>query len=320
MSSSGEKRVSCSSSSLSSSSSKINNNILPPPSDQRQEQVSLISTSSLSDRNLQLLPSASLASCIQRETDSVSPAGSLESSGEQIHPFNLLQPISSRPSSVQPRFQANVRERKRMLSINSAFEELRFHVPTFPFEKRLSKIDTLRLAIAYIALLKELLESDLDPITFIDKCLRGELRGQHTHEWNTSDLTARLSWINWSALGVNPERARPGLLSPFAATAAATASHHPVASPAHAILPPHHHHPQSSCMHPDAGHLHHHQHHYQMDQHLQDESLEENQGNGLHHHLHVLHSESSGHHHRHHHHEARMESYENPSSSSTHFL
>lgn len=137
---------------------------------------------------------------------------------------------------IIPRFQANVRERKRMISINSAFEELRFHVPTFPFEKRLSKIDTLRLAIAYIALLKEILESDLDPLTFIEKCLRGEVRGAHTHEWNTSDLTARLSWINWSALGVNPNDRRtnnngtgPGattspILSPFAAAAAAAAS------------------------------------------------------------------------------------------------
>lgn len=40
-------------------------------------------------------------------------------------------------------------------SINSAFDELRVHVPTFPYEKRLSKIDTLRLAIAYISLLRE---------------------------------------------------------------------------------------------------------------------------------------------------------------------
>lgn len=39
------------------------------------------------------------------------------------------------PYKVQ-RFAANVRERKRMLSINSAFEQLRQHVPTFPFEKR----------------------------------------------------------------------------------------------------------------------------------------------------------------------------------------
>lgn len=150
---------------------------------------------------------------------------------------------------IIPRFQANVRERKRMISINSAFEELRFHVPTFPFEKRLSKIDTLRLAIAYIALLKEILETDLDPLTFIEKSLRGEIRGPHTHEWNTSDLTARLSWINWSALGVNPNERRNGngaaaspILSPFAAAAAAAAAvatageqHGPIAS----VCPPH---------------------------------------------------------------------------------
>ncbi|KAI1299340.1 Helix-loop-helix protein 13 [Halotydeus destructor] len=116
------------------------------------------------------------------------------------------------------RAQANVRERKRMLSINSAFEELRVHVPTFPFEKRLSKIDTLRLAIAYIALLKEILASDYDPITYIEKCLKGEIRGDHTEEWNTSDLTARLSWINWENLGVSPNRRNFAFLSPFAAT------------------------------------------------------------------------------------------------------
>ncbi|KOB72082.1 Uncharacterized protein OBRU01_12753, partial [Operophtera brumata] len=50
------------------------------------------------------------------------------------------------PYRVQ-RAAANVRERRRMLrsgpngSINSAFDELRVHVPTFPYEKRLSKID-----------------------------------------------------------------------------------------------------------------------------------------------------------------------------------
>ena len=135
------------------------------------------------------------------------------------------------------RFQANVRERKRMLSINSAFEELRFHVPTFPFEKRLSKIDTLRLAIAYIALLKEILASDLDPISYIDKCLRGEVRGAHTHEWNTSDLVARLSWINWAALGITPDRTRTGFMSPFAAAAASVSAANAI--PTAASSPPH---------------------------------------------------------------------------------
>ncbi|PRD27808.1 UNVERIFIED_CONTAM: hlh-13 [Trichonephila clavipes] len=89
------------------------------------------------------------------------------------------------PYKVQ-RHAANIRERKRMLSINSAFDELRCHVPTFPFEKRLSKIDTLRLAIAYIALLREILVSEYDPLTHIEKCLKGELKGEHAGEWNTS--------------------------------------------------------------------------------------------------------------------------------------
>lgn len=84
------------------------------------------------------------------------------------------------------RFAANVRERRRMLSINSAFEHLRQHVPTFPYEKRLSKIDTLRLAIAYISLLQELLNTDLDPISYIELCLTGELNNKNSDDWNTS--------------------------------------------------------------------------------------------------------------------------------------
>jgi transcription factor 1a len=51
---------------------------------------------------------------------------------------------------VQQRHAANMRERKRMQSINDAFEGLRHHIPTLPYEKRLSKVDTLRLTIGYI--------------------------------------------------------------------------------------------------------------------------------------------------------------------------
>ncbi|KAJ8351662.1 hypothetical protein SKAU_G00231380 [Synaphobranchus kaupii] len=100
------------------------------------------------------------------------------------------------PYKVQ-RHAANIRERKRMLSINSAFEELRCHVPTFPYEKRLSKIDTLRLAIAYIALLREILTSGCDPKTYVDECMKNGYKNQTNAIWNTSDLTARLSWIKW---------------------------------------------------------------------------------------------------------------------------
>lgn len=70
-------------------------------------------------------------------------------------------------------------------SINSAFDELRMHVPTFPYEKRLSKIDTLRLAIAYIALLREVLTADCDPLTYVERCLRGEIKADRAN-WNTS--------------------------------------------------------------------------------------------------------------------------------------
>ncbi|XP_075871563.1 pancreas transcription factor 1 subunit alpha [Nelusetta ayraudi] len=61
----------------------------------------------------------------------------------------------------QLRQAANVRERRRMQSINDAFEGLRTHIPTLPYEKRLSKVDTLRLAIGYINFLAELVHSDL---------------------------------------------------------------------------------------------------------------------------------------------------------------
>ncbi|XP_060117535.1 helix-loop-helix protein 13-like [Heteronotia binoei] len=95
------------------------------------------------------------------------------------------------------RYAANVRERKRMLSINSAFDVLRGHVPTFPYEKRLSKIDTLRLAIAYIALLSDILTTGSDPKSYVQKCMKNGYTGHQNARWNTSDLTARLSWVKW---------------------------------------------------------------------------------------------------------------------------
>ncbi|XP_017939966.1 helix-loop-helix protein 13-like [Manacus vitellinus] len=107
------------------------------------------------------------------------------------------------PSPAQPpghrrqRRAANLRERRRMLSINAAFERLRGHVPTFPYERRLSKIDTLRLAIAYIALLRDILLSGCHPRAYVEQCLRKGWQSQAPAAWNTSDLTARLSWVKW---------------------------------------------------------------------------------------------------------------------------
>ncbi|KAG8178941.1 hypothetical protein JTE90_024913 [Oedothorax gibbosus] len=66
-------------------------------------------------------------------------------------------------AQVQQRQAANLRERRRMQSINDAFEGLRAHIPTLPYEKRLSKVDTLRLAIGYIGFLSELVNSGRHP-------------------------------------------------------------------------------------------------------------------------------------------------------------
>ncbi|XP_076157707.1 fer3-like protein [Alosa pseudoharengus] len=56
------------------------------------------------------------------------------------------------------RHAANIRERRRMFSLNEAFDELRKKVPTFAYEKRLSRIETLRLAVVYISFMMELLK------------------------------------------------------------------------------------------------------------------------------------------------------------------
>jgi hypothetical protein len=55
------------------------------------------------------------------------------------------------------RIQANKRERKRMHTVNDAFDDLRDLVPTYPSNRKLSKIETLRLACAYIQDLAKLL-------------------------------------------------------------------------------------------------------------------------------------------------------------------
>ncbi|VDK67363.1 unnamed protein product [Onchocerca ochengi] len=101
---------------------------------------------------------------------------------------------------------ANFRERRRMCSINVAFMKLRRYIPTFPYEKRLSKIDTLNLAIAYISLLENLLKNDHQNIhAYLKEALVMARSGNpQAPNWSTSDLIARLSWINWKKLGIKP--------------------------------------------------------------------------------------------------------------------
>ncbi|XP_050499491.1 transcription factor 15-like [Diabrotica virgifera virgifera] len=52
---------------------------------------------------------------------------------------------------VRQRSQANARERDRTHSVNIAFSTLRTLIPTEPKDRKLSKIETLRLASSYIS-------------------------------------------------------------------------------------------------------------------------------------------------------------------------
>uniref|UniRef100_A0A2C9M7W8 BHLH domain-containing protein n=1 Tax=Biomphalaria glabrata TaxID=6526 RepID=A0A2C9M7W8_BIOGL len=68
--------------------------------------------------------------------------------------------VEGPPKKNQQRKAANMRERRRMKSINDAFEHLRRRIPSnVNADRRLSKVDTLRLAIKYISYLSELVKT-----------------------------------------------------------------------------------------------------------------------------------------------------------------
>ncbi|SPP88436.1 protein Fer3 [Drosophila guanche] len=79
-----------------------------------------------------------------------------------------------RVASMAQRRAANIRERRRMFNLNEAFDKLRRKVPTFAYEKRLSRIETLRLAITYIGFMAELLS--------------GTPSNSHSHSKSRSDV------------------------------------------------------------------------------------------------------------------------------------
>ncbi|XP_053676281.1 T-cell acute lymphocytic leukemia protein 1 homolog [Anopheles nili] len=85
------------------------------------------------------------------------------SSGSSVSPTPSQ---CSGQSVVQPeivkkrRLAANARERRRMNSLNDAFDRLRDVVPSLGNDRKLSKFETLQMAQTYIAALNELLSRD----------------------------------------------------------------------------------------------------------------------------------------------------------------
>ncbi|CRK86232.1 CLUMA_CG000234, isoform A [Clunio marinus] len=88
-----------------------------------------------------------------------SPRTALTPSNSSSNPSNTAttKKTRRRVASMAQRRAANIRERRRMFNLNEAFDKLRRKVPTFAYEKRLSRIETLRLAITYIQFMTELL-------------------------------------------------------------------------------------------------------------------------------------------------------------------
>ncbi|XP_032622220.1 transcription factor 15 [Chelonoidis abingdonii] len=120
---------------------------------------------------------------------------------------------------VKQRQAANARERDRTQSVNTAFTALRTLIPTEPMDRKLSKIETLRLASSYISHLANVLllgegcedgqpcfsaiygsKGELDnkqPRSICTFCLSNQRKGGSRRELAGNCLKAR---------GVNPMR------------------------------------------------------------------------------------------------------------------
>lgn len=79
-------------------------------------------------------------------------------------PFNSADYIIDKQGNYKPRLAANARERDRTHSVNTAFCTLRTLIPTEPADRKLSKIETLRLATSYIAHLNTVLMLGSDTV------------------------------------------------------------------------------------------------------------------------------------------------------------
>lgn len=89
-----------------------------------------------------------------------------EVSDERLNDYENQRNIRSRKKRrsrltglSKQRQAANARERSRTHSVNAAFSTLRVLIPTEPSDRKLSKIETLRLATSYISHLGTLLVS-----------------------------------------------------------------------------------------------------------------------------------------------------------------
>nr|XP_006004131.1 PREDICTED: transcription factor 15-like isoform X1 [Latimeria chalumnae] len=92
------------------------------------------------------------------ELDSGSESSEKSNSGNSQADSKGKQRRKTRLTGISKQRQAaNARERDRTHSVNTAFTALRTLIPTEPADRKLSKIETLRLASSYISHLANIL-------------------------------------------------------------------------------------------------------------------------------------------------------------------
>lgn len=105
------------------------------------------------------LPTAAKASKRPRKTRT--PRASKTNNGSSTSSTSSRRRSSKVPTVEvvkKRRLAANARERRRMNSLNDAFERLREVVPSLGSDRKLSKFETLQMAQTYIGALAELLQ------------------------------------------------------------------------------------------------------------------------------------------------------------------
>lgn len=112
---------------------------------------------------------------------------------------NIIVGEVVRTRVVKRRTTANKKERRRTVSINSAFSDLRECIPNVPSDTKLSKIKTLRLATSYIAYLTEVLSKD-DP-TLLAENFKADLVTKHTQDKKRKEMVSISIYIGQSNLG-----------------------------------------------------------------------------------------------------------------------
>ncbi|TTR03975.1 Transcription factor 15 [Bagarius yarrelli] len=90
-------------------------------------------------------------------SDPSDPDSGSESSSEKWTETKSARGSSRLVGVSKQRQAANARERDRTHNVNTAFSALRVLIPTEPADRKLSKIETLRLASSYIAHLANVL-------------------------------------------------------------------------------------------------------------------------------------------------------------------